>query len=160
MAASKILIGRGTGSAAIAPHIGTSTTSLGAKVMSAQSSFVQRDDDVLMVRPGKWTLTIVTLLRVETLRFNELKRHANGISQKTLTITLRELERDGFITRTMYATIPPRVDYELTDLGRELVDLADGLRLFADRNRERVLAARERFDASGGEPVIRLIHPE
>lgn len=128
--------------------------------MSAQSSFVQRDDDVLMVRPGKWTLTIVTLLRVETLRFNELKRHANGISQKTLTITLRELERDGFITRTMYATIPPRVDYELTDLGRELVDLADGLRLFADRNRERVLAARERFDASGGEPVIRLIHPE
>jgi DNA-binding HxlR family transcriptional regulator len=128
--------------------------------MSAQSSFVQRDDDVLMVRPGKWTLTIVTLLRVETLRFNELKRHANGISQKTLTVTLRELERDGFITRTMYATIPPRVDYELTDLGRELVDLADGLRLFADRNRERVLAARERFDASGGEPVIRLIHPE
>jgi len=128
--------------------------------MSAQSSFVQHDDDVLMVRPGKWTLTIVTLLRVETLRFNELKRHANGISQKTLTITLRELERDGFITRTMFATIPPRVDYELTDLGRELVDLADGLRLFADRNRERVLAARERFDASGGEPVIRLIHPE
>ena len=128
--------------------------------MSAQSSFVQHDDDVLMVRPGKWTLTIVTLLRVETLRFNELKRHANGISQKTLTITLRELERDGFITRTMYATIPPRVDYELTDLGRELVDLADGLRLFADRNRERVLAARERFDTSGGEPVIRLIHPE
>ena len=127
--------------------------------MSAQSSFVQHDDDVLMVRPGKWTLTIVTLLRVETLRFNELKRHANGISQKTLTITLRELERDGFITRTMFATIPPRVDYELTDLGRELVDLADGLRLFADRNRERVLAARERFDASGGEPVIRLIHP-
>lgn len=127
--------------------------------MSVQSSRAQHED-VLMVRPGKWTLTIVTLLRAERLRFNELKRHANGISQKTLTITLRELERDGFITRTMFATIPPRVDYELTDLGRELVELADGLRLFADRNRERVLAARQRFDASGGEPVIRLIHPE
>ena len=128
--------------------------------MSAQSSFVQHEDDVLMVRPGKWTLTIVTLLRAETLRFNELKRNAGGISQKTLTITLRELERDGFVTRTMFATIPPRVDYELTELGRELLELADGLRLFAERNRERVLIARERFDASGGEPAIRLIHPE
>ena len=52
-------------------------------------------------------------------------------------MTLRELERDGFVTRTMFATIPPRVDYELTDLGRELLELADSLRLFADRNRER-----------------------
>lgn len=113
-----------------------------------------------MVRPGKWTLTIVTLLRAETLRFNELKRHAGGISQKTLTITLRDLERDGFITRTMFATIPPRVDYELTGLGHELLKLADSLRVFADRHRDQVQAARERFDASGGEPVIRLIQPE
>jgi DNA-binding HxlR family transcriptional regulator len=129
--------------------------------MSVQSSRVHHDDDdVLMVRPGKWTLTVVTLLRTETLRFNELKRHAEGISQKTLTITLRELERDGFVTRTMFATIPPRVDYELTVLGRDLLNLADGLREFAERNREQVLAARERFDASGGEPVIRLIHAE
>jgi DNA-binding HxlR family transcriptional regulator len=129
--------------------------------MSVHSSRVHHDDeDVLMVRPGKWTLTIVTLLRSETLRFNELKRHAAGISQKTLTITLRELERDGFITRTMFATIPPRVDYELTALGQDLVNLADSLKSFAERNREQVLAARERFDASGGEPVIRLIHAE
>lgn len=127
--------------------------------MSVQSRY-HDDADVLMVRPGKWTLTIVTLLRSETLRFNELKRHAVGISQKTLTITLRELERDGFLTRTMFATIPPRVDYELTALGRELLELADGLKGFAERNRERVLAARERFDAAGGEPVIRLIHAQ
>lgn len=116
-------------------------------------------NDVLMVRPAKWTLTIVTLLRADRLRFNELKRQATGISQKTLTVTLRELERDGLITRTMFATIPPRVDYELTALGREMLDLADALRLFADRNREQIVAARERFDAAGGEPVIRLIHP-
>lgn len=127
--------------------------------MSALSRPHQHEDDVLMVRPGKWTLTIITLLREERLRFNEIKR-VGGISQKTLTITLRELERDGFVTRTMFATIPPRVDYELTDLGRELLKLADSLRVFAERNREQVLAARERFDASGGEPVIRLIHPE
>ncbi|WP_332701049.1 winged helix-turn-helix transcriptional regulator [Devosia sp.] len=127
--------------------------------MSALSAASQHENDVLMVRPGKWTLTVVTLLRHETLRFNEIKR-VGGISQKTLTITLRELERDGFVTRTMFATIPPRVDYELTELGRELLQLADSLRLFAERNRDQVLAARERFDASGGEPAIRLVHAE
>jgi DNA-binding HxlR family transcriptional regulator len=116
------------------------------------------DSDVLMVRPGKWTLTIVTLLRKDRLRFNEIRREA-GISQKTLTVTLRELERDGFVSRTMFATIPPRVDYELTALGRELLELADSLRLFAAKNADQVLAARQRFDAAGGEPVIRLVHP-
>jgi DNA-binding HxlR family transcriptional regulator len=126
--------------------------------MSFPSHSSASESDVLMVRPGKWTLTVVTLLREERLRFNEIKRVA-GISQKTLTLTLRELERDGFVSRTMYATIPPRVDYELTTLGRELLQLADSLRLFAARNAEQVLAARERFDAAGGEPVIRLVHP-
>jgi len=128
--------------------------------MSALSAGIRPEDEMLVVRPGKWTLTIVTLLRAETLRFNELKRQAGGISQKTLTVTLRELERDGFVTRTMFATIPPRVDYELTDLGRELLELADGWRVFASRNRTRVKAARERFDMSGGEPAIRLIHAD
>jgi DNA-binding HxlR family transcriptional regulator len=129
------------------------------RAMSVLPASSQHDSDVLMVRPGKWTLTVVTLLREQTMRFNEIKR-VGGISQKTLTMTLRELERDGFVTRTMFATIPPRVDYELTELGRELLDLADGLRRFAERNREQVLAARERFDASGGEPAIRLVHAE
>lgn len=128
--------------------------------MPAPRANFQPGDDMLVVRPGKWTLTIVTLLRRQTLRFNELKRHAGGISQKTLTLTLRELERDGFVTRTMFATIPPRVDYELTALGRELLELADGWRVFASRNRDQVEAARERFDATGGEPAIRLIQPE
>lgn len=117
----------------------------------------ERDADVLMARPGKWTLTIITLLRDESMRFNEIKR-VGGISQKTLTITLRDLERDGFVTRTMYATIPPRVDYELTDLGRKLLMLADSLRDFAHRNGPLVLEARARFDASGGEPHVRLVH--
>ena len=127
--------------------------------MSAISTSRSHENYVLMVRSGKWTLTIVTLLREERMRFNELKRIA-GISQKTLTLTLRELERDGFVTRTMFATIPPRVDYELTSLGRELLKLADGLKQFAARNADQVLAARERFDAAGGEPVVRLVHPQ
>ena len=127
--------------------------------MSALSTSRSHENDVLMVRSGKWTLTIVTLLREERMRFNELTRIA-GISQKTLTLTLRELERDGFVTRTMFATIPPRVDYELTSLGRELLKLADGLKQFAARNADQVLAARERFDAAGGEPVVRLVHPQ
>lgn len=115
------------------------------------------EDTALMLRPGKWTLTVVTLLRGQTLRFSELKRHAGGISQKTLTVTLRELERDGFVTRTMFATIPPRVDYELTDLGRDLLKLADGVRAFAARNHMQVEAARARYDASEDEPAVRLV---
>ncbi|MDB5615345.1 MAG: helix-turn-helix transcriptional regulator [Devosia sp.] len=124
--------------------------------MSSLSTSSQHDFQVLTVKPGKWTLTVVTLLRDETRRFNEIKR-AGGISQKTLTITLRELERDGFVTRTMFATIPPRVDYELTVLGQELLLLADSLQNFADRNGAMVRAARERFDAHGGEPPIRIV---
>jgi DNA-binding HxlR family transcriptional regulator len=116
-------------------------------------------DEVLQVRPGKWTLTIVTLLRSEKLRFNELRRVTGGISQKTLTLTLRGLERDGFVQRTMFATIPPRVDYELTELGRGLLELADSLRVFTLRNRAEIEEARRRYDAAGGEPAIQLIHP-
>lgn len=125
----------------------------------SSSTHLPLDTDLLVVRPGKWTLVIVTLLRSQTLRFNELKRSAEGISQKMLTTTLRELERDGFVTRTIFATIPPRVDYELTELGRELLELADSWRVFAARNRSRVEAARQLFDAAGGEPVVRLIDP-
>ena len=127
--------------------------------MSALSVATEAEDGMLVVRPGKWTLTIVMLLREETQRFNELRRQAAGISQKTLTSTLRELERDGFVRRTMFATIPPRVDYQLTELGREFLALADGWRTFAARNRLQVEAARRVFDQSGGEPVIRLVHP-
>ena len=116
----------------------------------------QTDGDVQMIRLSKWTLEVITLLRNETRRFNELKR-ACGISQKTLTITLRELERDGFVSRTMFATIPPRVDYELTALGRELLALADNLRAFAQRHHATVLAARARFDASGEKPIMHMV---
>jgi DNA-binding HxlR family transcriptional regulator len=100
-----------------------------------------------MVRPSKWTLIVVTSLRGERLRFNELRRSIGTISQKILTTTLRELERDGFVSRTLYATIPPRVEYELTDLGQDLLKLADQLEVFFRAHRAQVEEARRRFDA-------------
>ncbi|MET3901298.1 DNA-binding HxlR family transcriptional regulator [Devosia sp. UYZn731] len=114
-------------------------------------------DEMLVVKPGKWTLIVITRLRKDKRRFNELRRDIGAISQKTLTATLRDLERDGFISRTLFPTIPPRVDYELTDLGHHLLDLADSWRQFALQHRTSVEAARQRFDAAGEGAVIRLL---
>ena len=80
------------------------------------------------------------------MRFSELRTVIGGISQKMLTTTLRNLERDGFVTRTAFATIPPRVDYELTDLGRELLVPVNALGDWARSNIARIDAARARFD--------------
>lgn len=108
-------------------------------------------DDLLVVRPGKWTLVVIVHLREGTMRFNELRRDMGDVPQKSLSAALRELERDGFITRRAYATIPPRVEYDLTELGRELLDVADALHQFALRNRQAVRSARERFDLAGAD---------
>ena len=103
----------------------------------------------ILTRVGdKWTVLVVNYLGNKSMRFNELKRTINGISQKMLTSTLRSLERDGFVTRTVYPTIPPRVDYELTDLGRDLLVPVRALGDWAIRNEQRVAQARARFDAA------------
>lgn len=95
---------------------------------------------------GKWTILVVVSLRDGPMRFTELKRLINTVSQKMLTTTLRGLERDGFITRTMTPTIPPRVDYELTQLGRDLLVPLDAIGRFAIERRRDVEDARFRFD--------------
>jgi DNA-binding HxlR family transcriptional regulator len=115
--------------------------------MSATRLEPAHSHDILVVRPSKWTLVVVVQLREGTMRFNELRRNMGGVPQKSLSQTLRELERDGFVTRTAYATIPPRVDYDLTELGRDLLGLADQFHLFAQRNRAAVVEARRQFDA-------------
>jgi DNA-binding HxlR family transcriptional regulator len=79
-------------------------------------------------------------------RFNEIKRLVSGISQRMLTLTLRGLERDGLVTRTVFPTIPPRVDYELTDLGRALQQPVIALGTWAREHRAEIEAARARFD--------------
>lgn len=102
----------------------------------------------ILARVGdKWTVLVVSLLGGGPMRFNELRRAVDGISQKMLTTTLRILERNGFCTRKVFPTVPPRVEYELTALGRDLLIPVKALGDWAIANRERVDAARRRFDA-------------
>jgi DNA-binding HxlR family transcriptional regulator len=98
----------------------------------------------------KWSVLVVTRLGDGPKRFNELKRSIGGISQRMLTLTLRGLERDGLVTRTVFPTIPPRVDYALTPLGRDLLQPVSALGAGALRNHAKIAKARERFDADGG----------
>jgi DNA-binding HxlR family transcriptional regulator len=101
----------------------------------------------VLARVGdKWSVFVIMMLIDGPLRFNELKRMINGISQRMLTLTLRGLERDGLVTRTVFPTIPPRVDYELTDLGRGLSQPVKALGQWAFDHLPEIQGARERFD--------------
>src|SRR5437868_5313725 len=103
----------------------------------------------VLARVGdKWTVLIVSRLGKRPMRFNEMKREIGGISQRMLTLTLRNLERDGLITRTVFATIPPRVDYALTPLGRSLLEPVNALGTWARANAEAIERARAAFDAA------------
>ncbi len=95
----------------------------------------------------KWTVLIVMTLADGPRRFNELKRMIGGVSQRMLTLTLRGLERDGMVKRTMFPTIPPRVDYELTDLGQSLRGPIEALGNWAFAHLPVVQRARQSFDA-------------
>ncbi len=94
----------------------------------------------------KWSILIVMLLGDGPRRFNEIKRTLNGISQRMLTLTVRGLERDGLVTRTVYPTIPPRVDYELTDLGRSLWKPVLVLVSWAQAHRLQIEETQNKFD--------------
>jgi len=96
----------------------------------------------------KWTVLIIMMLGHGPKRFNEIKRGINGISQRMLTLTLRGLERDGIVRRTVTPSIPPRVDYELTDLGKDLLIPVAALGDWAMRHQPCIMAARTRFDAA------------
>src|SRR6478609_11489847 len=96
----------------------------------------------------KWSVLVVAMLGDGPKRFNELRRAIASISQRMLTLTLRGLERDGLVTRTVFPTIPPRVDYELTGLGRSLLEPVSGIGLWARQNRTAIQDARLRFDTA------------
>lgn len=94
----------------------------------------------------KWAVMVVGHLSGGPMRFNELMRAITGVSHRMLTLTLRGLQRDGLVRRTPYATIPPRVDYELTALGRSLTGPLSTLAAWAAQNRQEIEAARAAYD--------------
>jgi DNA-binding HxlR family transcriptional regulator len=101
----------------------------------------------VLARVGdKWSVLVIMLLGDGPRRFNELKRMIGGISQRMLTLTLRGLERDGLVTRTVFPTVPPRVDYELTALGRGLSDPVMKLGEWAKQHLTDIDTARQDFD--------------
>jgi DNA-binding HxlR family transcriptional regulator len=102
---------------------------------------------VLDVIGSKWTVLIIPALIERPLRFGELRRRLDGITQKSLTQALRRLERDGFVSRTQYPTIPPRVEYTLTTLGCRVADLLGSIREWAQDNLVDVLTARADYDS-------------
>lgn len=102
---------------------------------------------------SKWSVFVVALLGDGAKRFTTLKRAIKGISQRMLTITLRTLERDGVVTRTIHPTIPPRVDYDLTSLGKTLVGPVLALATWAGEHRAEISEARGRYDGSHGAAV-------
>lgn len=109
--------------------------------------YLQRLGDRLLAL----SVLIIMMLSDGPRRFNEIKRMVGGISQRMLTLTLRGLERDGLVTRTIYPTIPPRVDYELTDLGHSLKKPVQHLGSWAFDHLPQIQSARERFDQNSAQ---------
>ena len=99
---------------------------------------------------GKWSIGIIIAASDGPVRFTELERSIEGISRRMLTLTLRHLERDGLLIRTVYPTVPPRVEYVATDMARELYESLVSLTGWAQRHREAIAAARDAYDRERG----------
>src|SRR2546426_8258208 len=104
-------------------------------------------NEVLNRIGDKWSLQVISRLGEGTLRFTELRRSIDGISQRMLTLTLRQLERDGLVERTVYPTVPPKVEYTLSDFGRTILIPVTALADWALTYRLDIQAAREAFDS-------------
>ncbi|WP_198961865.1 helix-turn-helix domain-containing protein [Pseudonocardia sp. MH-G8] len=94
----------------------------------------------------KWSLLVIALLDRRVLRFTELRREIDGISQRMLTVTLRQLERDGLVRRTVHPVVPPRVDYELTPLGASLHETIQALVSWTESHQQEIATARSAYD--------------
>ncbi|MFE5791971.1 winged helix-turn-helix transcriptional regulator [Streptomyces sp. NPDC056503] len=101
----------------------------------------------------KWSLLVIALLENRVVRFSQLRREIDGVSQRMLTVTLRQLERDGLVRRTVHPTVPPRVDYELTPLGATLHTTIRSLVTWTELHQNEIAVARERYDARETTPA-------
>lgn len=99
----------------------------------------------------KWSLLVIALLDVSTMRFTELRREIDGISQRMLTVTLRQLERDGLVKRTVHPVVPPRVEYRLTPMGRTLHTTINALVVWTEEHQNQIAAARAEYDRRAAE---------
>ncbi|PXX59192.1 HxlR family transcriptional regulator [Nocardia tenerifensis] len=105
--------------------------------------------EVLSVLADKWVLLVLGVLRAHDgpVRFNELRRHLDGVTQKMLTRTLRNLEREGLVHRAVYPTVPPKVEYSLTDMGESIGEISHMMGVWAVQHQDRIVAARAAFDS-------------
>jgi DNA-binding HxlR family transcriptional regulator len=126
----------------------TQTSPGHTRVSDIQSHDCRAVSAILQRIGDKWSVLIITRLGEGPRRFNEIKRMIGGISQRMLTLTLRNLERDGLVSRTVTPSVPPRVDYALTELGRDLLVPVSALGAWAIEHTPCIAAARARFDAS------------
>ncbi|BCB87311.1 winged helix-turn-helix transcriptional regulator [Phytohabitans suffuscus] len=116
------------------------------------SELVTAEDQACTVRQvldrvgGKWSIGILVAASKGPVRFTELERSVEGISRRMLTLTLRQLERDGLLVRTVYPTVPPKVEYRATEIALELYDSLVTLTTWAERHRATIAAAREAYD--------------
>ncbi|QIJ65264.1 helix-turn-helix domain-containing protein [Streptomyces sp. JB150] len=101
----------------------------------------------------KWSLLVIALLERRSLRFSELRRQIDGVSQRMLTVTLRQLERDGLVKRTVHPVVPPRVDYELTPLGATLHETIRTLVTWTEEHQNEIAAARAEYDRRAARAV-------
>jgi DNA-binding HxlR family transcriptional regulator len=129
-------------------HTGGTTLASGTGGCGVEATTTCEIRDLLDRLADKWSLLVVELLGDGTHRFTELKREIDGISQRMLTRTLRHLERDGMVVRTVHPVVPPRVDYELTPLGASLLDAIEPLVAWTREHRDTIAAARDTYDAA------------
>jgi len=138
---------QGTGSSGLSP----AASALGEGLRASRARYPDLADcpvrNVLDQISGKWRTLLIVALTDGPLRFGALKRGLPDISQRMLTQSLRELQRDGLIARRVYPTAPPSVDYRLTDIGRSLLEPLAGLIRWAEERAEAIAAARQDFDA-------------
>ena len=124
------------------PHLNSSETPQPINVKSKHCP----SHSVLDIISGKWSVLALYVLKFGPLRYSALQRSLEGISQKMLTQTLRELERDGLLERTVYPVVPPHTDYRLTALGHSIENIMENMSVWAERNMSEVLEARGRYD--------------